>query len=139
MKENMKDNKSYGKHSRIKVILLAAAVLAALLVNMLMIHRIARDQIDQMGRLRVQNIASNFQRYLTEAEGALERAGVSLEKLIESGASEEEIREFLLKQRDAESELSGGLRHTGRAGKIPLPIEYVPRDPHADQRGAGHE
>ncbi len=104
----MEKKESNSKRNRIFVII-AVAMLLVLVINIIVINRIAMSQVEQVGRIRVQGIASNLQQYLTEAESALDRAGVSLEKLLESDASEKEIRQFLLRQRDSEYDLSDGL------------------------------
>ncbi len=103
----MKQEKDNKKRNRIFVVVIAAVALV-MLGNTVIINRIGRQQIDQIGGMRIQNITDNFQRYLTDAENALERAGDSLSVLVEQGASEEEIRQFLLRQRDTEYEISGG-------------------------------
>lgn len=91
------------------VVTLAALVAGILLLNMALTYRMASGQAEQIGRMRVQNIAANFQRSLTRSESVLERLGVDLETLMQEGASEEEIRHFLAQQKQLEYDSSGGL------------------------------
>ncbi len=93
-----------------KFVVTAAALAAGiLLLNMVLTYRIASEQAEQIGRMRVQNIAANYQRSLTRSENVLERLGTDLEALMQEGAGEEEIRHFLTQQKELEYDSSGGL------------------------------
>ena len=97
------------KNSRILVVVAAAVVLGINILNVGLMFRVASTQAEEIGRMRVQNIAANYQQSLTRAENALERVGNDMEEMLREGASDEEIRQFLLRQRELEYDLSGGL------------------------------
>ncbi len=88
---------------------LAALAAGILLLNMALTYHIASGQAEQIGRMRVQNIAANFQRSLTRSESVLDRVGADLETMLQEGASEEKIRHFLAQQKELEYDSSGGL------------------------------
>ena len=91
------------------ILVMAVVILVGLLGNILLMYTISAKQAQELGRMRVQNIAANFQGSLTRAENALERVGEDLEQILQQGASEKEIRDFLLRQRELEYDLSDGL------------------------------
>ena len=93
---------------------LFVAIMTVLLIgimgfNVLLMNNIATEQAEQLGQLRLQNIASGFQASLTRAEFTLTRVYSRLEDMILSGATEEEIRSFLSEQRAIEYNLSNGV------------------------------
>ena len=104
----MEYRKTNRRRNRTLIVVMALAALIMLITNTIVLNRTAKKQMDQIGSMRIQNITANFQQYLTEAENSLERAGDSLAVLVEQGASEDEIRQFLVRQRDSEYEISGG-------------------------------
>ena len=92
------------------IIAVMAIVLVGIMVlNFLLMSDIAAEQTEKIGRMRVQNIATGFQKSLTRAEYTLERVCSSLEDMIQSGATETEIRHFLAEQRNIEYNLSDGI------------------------------
>ncbi len=105
----MKKRKLGVRQHQIFIVVMAAALMTVLLVNILLMHNIASDQAKEIGRMRVQNIATNFQKSLTRAENTLERVGNDLSEIMQDGATEEEIRQFLVEQKEQEYDLSGGL------------------------------
>ncbi len=104
----MKEKKSSIRQHQVLIVVVAAALAGVLLLNILLMYGMASGQSEEIGRMRVQNIAANFQKSLTRAENTLERIGNEFEA-IEKGGSEEEIRQFLEAQREFEYDLSGGL------------------------------
>ena len=90
------------------IVLLAAVVVGIMILNVLLVYDIATEQIEEIGRMRVQNIATGFEKSLNRAEYTLERVAGSLEGLIRSGAEETEIRQFLSEQKNIENSLSKG-------------------------------
>ena len=85
------------------------ALVGIMVVNVLLMYDIAAEQTEEIGRMRVQNIATGFQKSLTRAEYTLERIYSSLEEMIRNGASETEIRRFLTEQKEIEYSLSEGV------------------------------
>ena len=88
---------------------MAIVLVGIMVVNVVLMYDIAAEQTEEIGRMRVQNIATGFQKSLTPAEYTLERVRSSLEEMIQSGATEAEIRYFLAKQRGIEYSLSDGI------------------------------
>ena len=93
----------------IPVVVLTVLLIGIMAFNVLLVNDIASEQTDQIGQMRLQNIASGLQDSLARAEFALTRIYSRLEEMLESGASEAEIRAFLAEQKDVESERSGGV------------------------------
>ncbi|MCH5272602.1 MAG: response regulator [Lachnospiraceae bacterium] len=88
------------------VVAMAIALVVIMVLNVLLMYDIAAKQTEEIGRMRVQSIATGFQKSLTRAEYTLERVRGSLEEMIQSGSTEEEIRHFLAEQRNIEYSLS---------------------------------
>lgn len=96
------------KRDRIFVALMTVCLIGIMAFNVFLMNDIASEQTEQIGQMRLQNIASGFQASLTRAEFTLTRIYSNLEEMIQSKASEEEIRSFLAEQRDIEFSLSDG-------------------------------
>ena len=105
----MENGEKHKKRYRIGIILAVTALLGFWLFNILLMYDISSQQAEEIGRMRVQNIASNFQRSLTQAENTLEHVGDDLEKMIRNHDSEEEIRQFLQQRKELEYGLSDGM------------------------------
>ena len=90
------------------VMAMTVVLVGIIVFNVLLMYDIAAEQTEEIGRMRVQNIATGFQKSLTRAEYTLERIGNSLDGIIQSGATEEEIRDFLAEQKDIEYKLTDG-------------------------------
>ena len=88
---------------------LAVILVGIMIFNVLLMYEIASDQTEEIGEMRVQNIATGFQKSLIRAEYALERIADSLEEMIQDKATEAEIRNFLLEQKNIESNLTNGV------------------------------
>ena len=96
------------KLSQAIVVLITVALVGITVLNLVRVYDIASEQIEEIGRMRIQNIAAGFQKSLTRAENTFERVSGDFEKLLAGGATEEEIRLFLAEQRDMEYALSEG-------------------------------
>ena len=90
------------------IMLLAAVLVGIMVLNVLLIYDMATEQIEEVGRMRVQNIATGFEKSLNRAEYTLERIAGSLDELVRSGVKESEIRQFLSEQKSVENSLSDG-------------------------------
>ena len=97
------------KLQQLLVAVMTVVLVGIMIFNVLLMYDIAAEQTEEIGRMRVQNIATGFQKSLTRAEYTLERVCSSLEEMTQSGATEAEIRHFLAEQRDIEYSLSDGV------------------------------
>ncbi len=97
------------KTGQILVAVLAAFLVGITIGNVVLMYKMAAEQTREIGRMRLQNIASGFQRSLMRAEYSLERISGDLEELLDNGAGEQEIRAFLSREKAAEEQLSGGV------------------------------
>ena len=81
------------------VITVTVIFVAVMLLNVLLMFNIASDQTEEIGRMRLQNIAAGLQKSLTRAENTLDRVSSELVVMLENDASYQEIRAFLSEQR----------------------------------------
>ena len=102
----MKKNKF--KLSQAAVALITVLLIGIIVLNIVLMYSIATEQTEEIGRMRIQNIAAGFQRSLERATSTFARVGSDFEELLARGATEEEIRLFLVEQRELEYELSDG-------------------------------
>ena len=100
--------KRKNKLSQAIVILITVALVGIVVLNLVVMYNIARDQVEEIGRMRIQNIASGFQKSLARAESTFDRVSGDFEQLLLEGTTEEEIRLFLVEQRELEYTLSEG-------------------------------
>ena len=84
-------------------------LIAIMLGNIVLMFDVASEQTQQIGQMRMQNIAASLQKSLTRAENTLGRVCDELEELLTAGATREEIRAFLSEQKERELALSGGV------------------------------
>ena len=96
------------KLSQVIVIFITVALVGIIVLNLMRVYDIASNQVEEIGRMRIQNIAAGFQKSLTRAENTFDRVSSDFEKLLADGATEDEIRLFLVEQRDMEYALSEG-------------------------------
>ena len=105
-----KKRKSFNfKLHQLFIAAMTVALVGIMAVNVLLMYDIAAQQTEEIGRMRIQSIATGFQKSLTRAEYTLERVCGTLEEMIHSGSTEEEIRRFLTEQKNIEYRLSGGV------------------------------
>ena len=81
---------------------------AIVVLNIALMYNITLDQTEEIGRMRVQNIAAGFEKSLARAESTFDRVSSDFGKLLLEDATEEDIRLFLSEQRNMEYELSEG-------------------------------
>ena len=105
----MKKIKFSTRASQIFVIIMAAVMIVIMLLNIILMYKVAAVQTEEIGRMRIQNISAGLQKSLTRAETAIERVSSELEEMLANGAAEEDIRQFLSTQRRREYALSGGV------------------------------
>ncbi|MCH5268722.1 MAG: response regulator [Lachnospiraceae bacterium] len=97
------------KFQQFFVVVMAVILVGLMLYNVLLMYDIAAKQAEEIGQMRVQNIATGFQKSLTESEYTLERVCNKLEEMIQNGATESEIRNYLSERKKYEQRLSGGV------------------------------
>ncbi|MCH5250697.1 MAG: response regulator [Lachnospiraceae bacterium] len=98
-------NKKF-KLSHTIFVLIAIMLVGIIVLNIALMYKIASEQTEEIGRMRIQNIAVGFEKSLSRAEGTFDRVSSDFEELLLGGATEEEIRLFLSEQRKMEYELS---------------------------------
>ncbi|MCH5348186.1 MAG: response regulator [Oscillospiraceae bacterium] len=105
----MKKIKISTKASQIFVAIVTLVLIAIMLLNIVLMYKVAAVQTEEIGRMRIQNISAGLQKSLTRAENTISRVSSELEEMLANEANEEEIREFLSTQRRREYALSGGV------------------------------
>lgn len=100
--------KKKNKLSHIIFVIIIVMLVGIVVLNIALMYNITLDQTEEIGRMRIQNIAAGFEKSLTRAESTFERVSSDFEDLLLEGTTEEEIRLFLSKQRNMEYELSEG-------------------------------
>ena len=104
-----KKKKVNSKLHQLFIAVMAVIFVGIMTFNVLLMYDIAAQQTEEIGRMRLQNIASGLQMSLTRAEFTLARISSHIEEMVQSGKSEEEIRSFMTEQRDIEYNLSDGV------------------------------
>ena len=91
------------------IVLFVTGMLVGIVVwNLVVMYNIAKDQVEEIGRMRIQSIASGLQRSLTRAQSTFDRVSIDFEELLSGDPTEEQIRLFLSQQREMEYTLSEG-------------------------------
>ena len=117
--------------------LLSAVIIAVLAINVISMYRLASKQTEEMGRMRIEIIASDLQETLSEATHSLERIGTSFEKLLADGAGRSEIRSWLSEEKKEEIASAGRtclnifcITGSGDVliSDMPMPEDYVVQD-----------
>ena len=65
--------------------LFSAVIISVLAINVISMYRLASEQTEEMGRMRIEIIASDLQETLSEATYSLERIGASFEQILDDG------------------------------------------------------
>ncbi len=87
--------------------LFSAVIIAVLIINVISTYRLASGQTEEMGRMRIEIIASDMQEKLSEATHSLDRVSVEIEQILQSGADSEGIRSLLSEEKKAEIASTG--------------------------------
>ena len=90
------------------VVFTTVVLIGIVMWNLVVMYNIAKEQVEEIGRMRIQNIAAGFQESLDRAQGTFDRVSSDFGKLLLGNATEDEIRLFLSQQREMEYELSNG-------------------------------
>ena len=96
------------KLSHIIFVIIIVMLVGLVVLNIALMYNITLDQTEEIGRMRIQNIAAGLEKSLARAESTFDRVSSDFEKLLLEGTTEEEIRLFLSEQREMEYELSEG-------------------------------
>ena len=97
------------KFSQMFIAVTAVILVAIILLSITLMFDVASEQAEEIGRMRLQNIAAGLEKSLSRAENTIDRVGDELEDLLEDGTSRDGIRQFLSEQRQREYQLSGGI------------------------------
>ena len=89
------------------VVLITVALVGIIVLNLVLMYDIASEQVEAIGRMRIKDIAAGLEKSLTRAENTFDRVSNDFEELLLGGATEE-IRLFLVEQRDMEYAMSEG-------------------------------
>ena len=123
--------------SYLLVIALSAIVLIVLAANIVTMYRLTSAQTEELGRMRIEIIASDLQKRLTDAVRSIDRVGSSLEDSISAGESEDEIKAVLSEEKKNEIASSGrtclNIFCVTESGEVvisdmPTPDDYVVQD-----------
>ena len=91
------------------IVVFTTVILIGIVVwNLVVMYNIAKNQVEEIGRMRIQSIAAGFQESLTRAQSTFERVSSDFREMLLGGTTEEEIRLFLSQQREMEYSLSEG-------------------------------
>ena len=90
------------------IAIVTGILVAITAVNIVLTFGIASQQTEQLGQLRIQSVAAGLRKSLWRAEDTLARVCGELDIMLGSGASEEEIRQFLARQKERERTLADG-------------------------------
>ncbi|MCH5260517.1 MAG: response regulator, partial [Lachnospiraceae bacterium] len=96
------------KLSQTIYVIIIVMLVGIVALNIVLMYNITLDQTEEIGRMRIQNIAAGFEESLARAESTFDRVSSDFEELLLEGTTEEEIRLFLSEQRSMEYELSDG-------------------------------
>ena len=105
----MEAERSGLRNIRLILAVLTVALVVVLLMSSGLVYRIATDQTEELGHIRLQNIAAGLQQSLLRAENSLLDIGEDLEQMLTAGASEEEIRAFLSERASQEYTQTNGV------------------------------
>ena len=100
--------KKKNKLSQAIYVIIIVMLVGIVVLNIALMYNITLDQTEEIGRMRIQDIAAGFEKSLARAESTFDRVSSDFEKLLLEGTTEEEIRLFLSEQRSMEYELSEG-------------------------------
>lgn len=94
--------KNRSKRNYIITAFLALIIIVTLALNIFIMYKLTSEQTEQMGRMRIELVASDLQKRLTESSASLDRAGAKLENLFSdidsygyTGDGNKAIKDFL--------------------------------------------
>ena len=116
---------------------ITAIFLLVIVMNDRLIFRITTNQTEEIGKMQLEVIRSDFQGTLQTAESATLRMAMEAEQLMKAGATKEDLKKFFIKRQREQKELTGGVCFNayiaGRGWEI-FPDWTAPPDYHATER-----
>lgn len=88
-------------------IAVAVAILVVIAIDVILILSLSRAQSDALGNTQLDVIRSDLEDTIIEAETNVLRVAMGAEKLMEAGASQEELTAYFYQQRDKYQSGSG--------------------------------
>ncbi len=127
-----------GRRSDFAIIIgITLIFLIVIAMNVRLMYQITSNQTEEIGRMQLEVIRSDFQGALQTAEGATARMAMEAERLIKSGASQEELKSFFYKRKREQRNLTGGVCFNvyvaGKDWSI-IPDFDMPAEYHAQER-----
>ena len=120
--------------------LMAAITLIFLLVmavQVQMIYRMTGRQTEEIGQMQLENIRSELQGTITQAEEVLGHVALRSEQLLSSGISQEDLQKFFYAQKAEQKTLTNGVCfnvYIARPDWAIIPDFNMPEDYHAAER-----
>lgn len=93
--------------SYLLVFILSGVVLVVLTMNIFLMYNLTSTQTEEMGRMRIEIIASDLQKRLTDAVRSVDRVAVEIEDALSENADSEEIRQLLSEEKKNEIASTG--------------------------------
>ena len=128
-----------GRRSDFAIIgMITAIFLIVIVMNDRLIFKITTNQTEEIGRMQLEVIRSDFQGALQTAEGTTMRLAMEAEQMMKSGASREELTAFFVKRHREQKNITNGVCfNVYIAGKnwVIFPDWTAPPDYHATERG----
>ena len=111
--------------------------LVVIAMNVRLMYQITSNQTEEIGRMQLEVIRSDFQGTIQTAEGTTARMAMEAERLIKAGASQEELKDFFYKRKREQKNLTGGVCFNvyiaGKDWSI-IPDFDMPPEYHAQER-----
>ena len=127
-----------GRRSDFAIIgIITAIFLTVIIMNDRLIFKITTNQTEEIGRMQLEVIRSDFQGALQNAEGVTSRVAVEAEQLMKSGATKEELKAFFVKRQREQKNLTDGVCfnvYIAGKGWVIFPNWTAPPDYHANER-----
>lgn len=137
----VKDEWQILKTGKRKDFLLIAAItvifLLVVVLNITFVFNLLAHQTEDLGQMQLENIRSELQGTLDDAERMTLRVAVSAEQMLTSGASQDEFKKFLMHEQREQKILSDGVCfnvYMANPDWIILPEGSLPEDYHAVDR-----
>ena len=111
--------------------------LVVIAMNARLMYQITSNQTEEIGQMQLAVIRSDFQGTLQTAEGTTARMAMEAERLIKSGVTQEELKDFFYKRKREQKNLTNGVCFNvyiaGKDWSI-IPDFDMPPEYHAQER-----
>lgn len=88
---------------------ITAIFLLVIVMNDRLIFQITTNQTEEIGRMQLEVIRSDFQGTLQKAEDTTIRMAIEAEQMMKSGASKENLTKFFYKRKREQADLTSGV------------------------------